>query len=164
MTGHRRESFGKPFERFCLALKDIVRSHPDAVLVYPVHLNPSVQGAVHAILGSEDRIHLIDPIDYLAFVHLLDRCFLVITDSGGVQEEAPSFGKPVLVTREVTERPEAVEAGLARLVGTSREAILAEASRLLSDPAAHAEMSRAANPYGDGRASERIVRILRESG
>lgn len=160
VTGHRRESFGKPFEQFCLALRDIVHSHADTVLVYPVHLNPNVQSPVNKILGGQDRIHLIQPVEYLSFVYLLDRSFLIITDSGGIQEEAPSLHKPVLVTRQVTERPEVVEMGLAGLVGTSREKIVSEASRLLTDPQAYARMTQGENPYGDGHAAERIVGIL----
>ena len=160
VTGHRRESFGRPFEAFCLALRDIVAAHRDTVVVYPVHLNPNVQRPVRAILSGQERIHLIEPLEYLPFVALMDRCHLIITDSGGIQEEAPSLHKPVLVTRAVTERPEAMEAGLAILVGTSRERIVREASRLLEDDAAYAEMARGENPYGDGRASRRIVDIL----
>ena len=160
VTGHRRESFGKPFEEFCLALREIVRTHEDTVLVYPVHLNPNVQKPVREILGGQERIHLIEPIEYLPFVYLMDRSHLIITDSGGIQEEAPSLGKPVLVTRQVTERPEAVEAGLARLVGTNREKIVAEASHLLTDAEAYAEMSRGENPYGDGTAGRQIADIL----
>jgi len=161
VTGHRRESFGKPFEDFCGALRDIVRANGDVALVYPVHLNPNVQKPVYGILGKEDRIHLIAPIEYLPFVHLMDRSYLIITDSGGIQEEAPSLGKPVLVTRTVTERPEAMQANLAKLVGTQRERIVAEAQRLLSDREAYRVMSSGENPYGDGKASERILEILR---
>lgn len=160
VTGHRRESFGKPFEEFCMALRQLVEDHGDTVLVYPVHLNPNVQKPVKEILGNRDRIHLIDPVEYLPFVYLMDHSYLIITDSGGIQEEAPSLHKPVLVTRAVTERPEAVEAGLAMLVGTSREKIITEASRLLSDSKAYARMSHGSNPYGDGKASERIVDTL----
>lgn len=160
VTGHRRESFGKPFEEFCRALLDIVRVHENVVVVYPVHLNPNVQKPVRKILGSEKRIHLIEPIEYLPFVHLMNRSHLIITDSGGIQEEAPSFGKPVLVTRGVTERPEAIQAGLAKLVGTDRDTIVAEASRLLTDPSAYAGMTSSENPYGDGMAAGRIVDIL----
>ena len=160
VTGHRRESFGKSFEEFCQALRQIVHDHKDTVLVYPVHLNPNVQKPVHDILGKLDRIHLISPVEYLQFVYLMDRSYLIITDSGGIQEEAPSLHKPVLVTREVTERPEAVDAGLAKLVGTSKERITTEASRLLTDPDAYTSMSHGGNPYGDGRASEKIVEIL----
>ena len=163
VTGHRRESFGKPFEEFCLALRDIVGAHPDTVLVYPVHLNPNVQKPVHAILGGQERIHLIRPIEYVPFVYLMDRSHLIITDSGGVQEEAPSLGKPVLVTREVTERPEAVQAGLAQLVGTDRRVIVEATNRLLTDPKAYAAMARGENPYGDGRAAQRIVDILSDT-
>jgi UDP-N-acetylglucosamine 2-epimerase len=160
VTGHRRESFGKSFEEFCQALRQIVQDYEDTVLVYPVHLNPNVQKPVYEILGKQERIHLISPVEYLQFIYLMDRSYLIITDSGGIQEEAPSLHKPVLVTRDVTERPEAVDAGLAKLVGTSKERITTEASRLLSDPDAYASMSRGGNPYGDGRASERIVEIL----
>jgi len=162
VTGHRRESFGQPFEEFCLALRDIVERHPDTVLVYPVHLNPNVQRPVHAILAGRDRVHLIRPIEYLPFVYLMDRSTLIITDSGGIQEEAPSLGKPVLVTREVTERPEAMEAGLAKLVGTNRRKLVEEASRLLEDREAYARMARGEkdNPYGDGQASKRILQHL----
>lgn len=160
VTGHRRESFGKPFEEFCLALREVVATHPDTMIVYPVHLNPNVQKPVRELLSGEERILLIEPIEYLPFVYLMDRADLIITDSGGVQEEAPSFGKPVLVTRTVTERPEAVQAGLAKLVGTSREAIVQEASRLLTDDDAYAAMARGENPYGDGTASRKIVEIL----
>lgn len=163
VTGHRRESFGEPFVQFCLALRDIVRTMPDTALVYPVHLNPNVQRPVREALAGEDRIYLVPPLDYLPFVYLMDRCELIITDSGGIQEEAPSLHKPVLVTREVTERPEAVAAGQAKLVGTSRLRIAEEACRLLSDPEAYEAMTRGENPYGDGRASERIVCALRES-
>lgn len=160
VTGHRRESFGKAFAEFCQALRQIVQDHKDTILVYPVHLNPNVQEPVYSILGKLDRIHLISPVEYLQFVYLMDRSYLIITDSGGIQEEAPSLHKPVLVTREVTERPEAVEAGLAKLVGTSKERITTEASRLLTNPDAYTSMSHGDNPYGDGRASERIVEIL----
>lgn len=160
VTGHRRESFGKSFEEFCHALRQIVQDHQDTVLVYPVHLNPNVQEPVYGILGRVERIHLISPVEYLQFVYLMDRSYLIITDSGGIQEEAPTLHKPVLVTREVTERPEAVEAGLAKLVGTSKERITTEASLLLTNPDAYTSMSHGDNPYGDGRASERIVEIL----
>jgi len=166
LTGHRRESFGKPFEDMCNALVDIVKAKPDVEIVYPVHLNPNVQAPVKAILAAapEDlrsRIHLIDPIEYLPFVYLMKRCTFIVTDSGGVQEEAPSLGKPCLVTRNDTERPEAVEAGTAKLIGTHRERIVSESMRLLDDAAHYRSMSRAHNPYGDGNATERIVDILR---
>ncbi len=161
VTGHRRESFGKPFEELCLALREIVRMHPDTVIVYPVHLNPNVQRPVRRILGGEQRVHLVQPLEYLPFVYLMDRSCLIITDSGGIQEEAPSLGKPVLVTRRLTERPEAVAAGLARLVGTSREKIVTETCRLLSARDTCDRISNGPNPYGDGLASDRIVRVLR---
>lgn len=165
VTGHRRESFGEAFREMCHALVELVSRRPDVQLVYPVHLNPNVQEPVHAILGSAPpdaraRIHLIAPVDYAPFVYLMDKSTFIVTDSGGVQEEAPSLGKPVLVTRNDTERPEAVDAGTARIVGTSRKRIVAEALRLLEDPRAFERMSRAHNPYGDGHASERIVAAL----
>jgi UDP-N-acetylglucosamine 2-epimerase (non-hydrolysing) len=161
VTGHRRESFGKPFEQFCLALRDIVRAHEDVVLVYPVHMNPNVKLPVHQILGGDDRVHLIEPVEYLSFLWLMDNSYFIITDSGGIQEEAPTLGKPVLVTRGATERPEAMQAGLAKLVGTSRQTIVAEANKLLTDREAYARMASGDNPYGDGQASLRIVDILR---
>ncbi|MBX3210044.1 MAG: UDP-N-acetylglucosamine 2-epimerase (non-hydrolyzing) [Labilithrix sp.] len=165
ITGHRRESFGKPFEDMCNAFVDIVRARPEAEIVYPVHLNPNVQAPVKAILAAapeelRGRIHLIDPIEYLPFVYLMKRCHFIVTDSGGVQEEAPSLAKPCLVTRNDTERPEAVEAGTAKLIGTQRERIVTESLRLLDDEAHYRSMSRAHNPYGDGKANDRIVRIL----
>jgi UDP-N-acetylglucosamine 2-epimerase (non-hydrolysing) len=162
VTGHRRENFGEGFQNICKALADIAAEHPDVEILYPVHLNPNVRQPVAEILAARrlDNVHLIDPVDYLPFVHLMDRAFLIITDSGGVQEEAPSLGKPVLVMRDTTERPEAVEAGTVRLVGTSREAIVRETRHLLQDEAAYARMSRAHNPYGDGRAVARIVESI----
>lgn len=160
VTGHRRESFGAPLRELCAGLREIARRHPDVAVVYPVHLNPNVLGPVNESLGGEERIHLLPPLDYLTFVSLLERATLIVTDSGGIQEEAPTLHKPVLVTRQSTERPEAVERGLARLVGTSRERLVAEASRLLEDPAAYAAMSSGSNPYGDGRAAERIADVL----
>jgi UDP-N-acetylglucosamine 2-epimerase (non-hydrolysing) len=166
ITGHRRESFGKPFEDVCNAFVDIVRARPDVEILYPVHLNPNVQAPVKAILAAappdlRGRIHLIEPIEYLPFVYLMKRCHFIITDSGGVQEEAPSLAKPCLVTRNDTERPEAVEAGTAKLIGTGRERIVSESLRLLDDRAHYTSMSRAHNPYGDGKANERIVQILK---
>jgi UDP-N-acetylglucosamine 2-epimerase (non-hydrolysing) len=163
VTGHRRESFGEPFRELCLALRDIVELHRDVAIVYPVHLNPNVQRPVREILGDVERIHLIPPLEYLPFVSLLERSTLIVTDSGGIQEEAPTLRKPVLVMRRATERPEAVELGLAKLVGTSRQAIVNEASRLLRDPSAYAEMITDSNPYGDGRAAERIADVLEQS-
>ena len=161
VTGHRRESFGEPFRQFCLALRDIVRQHADTAVVYPVHLNPNVRKPVGEILRGQDRIHLIEPLEYLPFVHLMDRSHIIITDSGGIQEEAPSLGKPVLVTRTVTERPEAVRSGLAKLVGTDRDTIVQSAAELLTDADVYQRMSHGENPYGDGNASRRIVEVLR---
>lgn len=160
VTAHRRESFGPGVESICRAVVRIVRAVPDVEVVYPVHLNPNVDGPVRRILGSEPRIRLLPPVDYLSFVALLDACRLVLTDSGGVQEEAPTFGKPILVMREVTERPEGVAAGVAKLVGTDEERIAAEAIRLLEDEAAWRAMATGANPYGDGTAARRIARRL----
>ncbi len=163
VTGHRRENFGQGFEDICRALADISRRE-DVQIVYPVHLNPNVREPVNRLLGDNGRIHLIAPQDYLPFVYLMNRAHLVITDSGGIQEEAPSLGKPVLVMREVTERPEAVDAGTVKLVGTDRAAIAGETARLLDDGETHARMSRAHNPYGDGKASERIVAEIIKRG
>lgn len=156
VTGHRRENFGPGFERICQALATL-SEREDVQIVYPVHLNPNVREPVARILGNRPSVHLIEPADYLGFVYLMSRCHLIITDSGGVQEEAPSLGKPVLVMRDVTERPEAVEAGTVTLVGTDGGKILDRANRLLDDAEEYANMSRAHNPYGDGRASQRIV-------
>jgi UDP-N-acetylglucosamine 2-epimerase (non-hydrolysing) len=162
VTGHRRENFGQGFLEICQALVDLARAYPEAAFVYPVHLNPRVQEPVAAILRTADaaNIFLIEPQEYAAFVHLLDRCTLVLTDSGGVQEEAPSLGKPVVVMRETTERPEAMEAGTACLAGNSRQRIVAAVSRLLDDPDLYQAMSQAVNPYGDGRAARRIAMIV----
>lgn len=160
VTSHRRESFGKDQESMCLALKDLVNLHPDIRVIYPVHLNPNVQNTVNALLAGIDRIHLTEPLDYITFVSLLRRCFLVLTDSGGVQEEAPTFSKPVLVMRKVTERPEASQFGMAKIIGMSRERIVREAGRLLTDAEAYQEMSEGENPYGDGKASERIAEAI----
>lgn len=156
VTGHRRENFGAGFERICHALRRL-SEREDVEIVYPMHLNPNVQEPVRRVLGAAPRVHLIEPLDYLPFVYLMDRAYLIITDSGGVQEEAPSLGKPVLVMRDTTERPEAVDAGTARLVGTDEAAIVCEASLLLDDAAAYEAMSRAHNPYGDGNAAARIA-------
>mgnify|MGYP002336005592 CR=1 FL=1 len=157
VTGHRRESFGSGFERICQALAQVAACFPQVDIVYPVHLNPSVQEPVNRLLADIENIHLIEPQDYLPFVHLMDKAHLVLTDSGGVQEEAPSLGKPVLVMRDTTERPEAVTAGTVKLVGTDVDAIVGEITRLLTDDAEYSRMSFAHNPYGDGAASERIV-------
>jgi len=159
VTGHRRENFGDGFDNICHALRDISEGST-AQIVYPVHLNPNVQGPVRRILGETDRVHLIAPQDYLPFVWLMRRAHLVITDSGGVQEEAPSLGTPVLVMRDTTERPEAVAAGTVRLVGTDRARIRDAALTLLHDAAAHRAMARAMNPYGDGQAAARIAATL----
>lgn len=159
VTGHRRESFGEGFLNLCRALRRLA-DRGDVQVIYPVHLNPNVQRPVYEHLGEHTAVRLLEPLDYLPFVWLLDQSTLIITDSGGIQEEAPSLGKPVLVTRETTERPEAVEAGTVRLVGTDPARIVAEAARLLDDPQAYAAMARAHNPYGDGRAATRIVEEL----
>lgn len=165
VTAHRRESLGAPLERICAALRELAdASRGRWRLVYPVHPNPQVQGPVYRALDGVEGITLLPPLDYMALINLLKRARLVLTDSGGIQEEAPAFGAPTLVLRETTERPEGVAAGVARLVGTDRERIVAEALRLLTDDDAHAAMARAANPYGDGRASERIVGALVDEG
>ncbi len=160
ITGHRRESFGDGFERICTAIRMLADARPGAHFVYPVHLNPNVQEPVRRHLSGCANIHLLRPLDYAPFVRLMDRSTVILTDSGGIQEEAPSLGRPVLVMRDVTERPEGVAAGTVRLVGTSVETIVAETGRLLDDPAAWAEMHQAHNPYGDGHASRRIVDFL----
>lgn len=162
VTAHRRESFGQPLRNICLALHDIAMSRQDVQIVYPVHLNPNVQQPVNELLFGIPNVTLLPPLDYFSLVHLLKHSYLVLTDSGGLQEEAPSLGKPVLVLRSVTERPEAVEAGTARMVGTDREAIALETYRLLDDANAYAAMARAVNPFGDGHAAERIVDALLE--
>tara|TARA_R110002126_G_scaffold291749_1_gene456672 strand:- start:13433 stop:14521 length:1089 start_codon:yes stop_codon:yes gene_type:complete len=160
VTGHRRESFGEGFERICEALQRTVDSHEDVEIVYPVHLNPNVQEPVNRLLGHKDRVHLIEPLDYLPFVWLMNRAYLILTDSGGIQEEAPSLGKPVLVMRETTERPEAVDAGTVLLVGTNVDKIVSALGELLENSVAYRRMSRAHNPYGDGKACARIVDAL----
>ncbi|GAA0339972.1 UDP-N-acetylglucosamine 2-epimerase (non-hydrolyzing) VpsA [Bowmanella denitrificans] len=163
VTGHRRESFGGGFERICQALLDTAKAHPDCQIIYPVHLNPNVQEPVNRLLKGVDNIHLIEPLEYLPFVYLMDKAYLILTDSGGIQEEAPSLGKPVLVMRDTTERPEAVEAGTVRLVGTDSQVIKLALSELLNDNQAYQQMSRAHNPYGDGKACERILSVLADS-
>lgn len=160
VTGHRRENFGAGFESICSALREIA-SREDVEVVYPVHLNPNVQEPVRRILSKAPNVHLIDPLDYLPFVYLMDRSTLLITDSGGVQEEAPSLGKPVLVMRNTTERPEAIKAGTVRLVGTDTAAIVEGTCHLLDDCASYEAMARAHNPYGDGQAAARIRDILK---
>ncbi|MFJ5510328.1 non-hydrolyzing UDP-N-acetylglucosamine 2-epimerase [Pectobacterium jejuense] len=161
VTGHRRESFGGGFERICSALADIARRHPEVQIVYPVHLNPNVSEPVNRILSGIDNVMLIAPQDYLPFVYLMNRSYMILTDSGGIQEEAPSLGKPVLVMRDTTERPEAVEAGTVKLVGTEVTRIVDAVSMLLTDEEAYQAMSRAHNPYGDGQACQRIVDALK---
>lgn len=160
VTAHRRESFGKPFENICLALKEISRRNSDVEMVYPVHLNPNVKNVVYKILSQKERIHLIPPLEYCELVHLLNNSYLILTDSGGIQEEAPALGKPVLVLRKETERPEGVEAGVAKLVGTNVKRIIRETELLLRNEEEYLKMAKAISPYGDGRAAERIVKIL----
>lgn len=160
VTAHRRESFGEPLRRICAALRLIVTEHPDLSVIYPVHPNPNVRAVVETELGGYERIRLIAPTTYAQFLALMRASFAILTDSGGIQEEAPSLGKPVLVLREATERPEAVEAGAARLVGTRQETIVAAVRALLDDPTEYARFTRAVNPFGDGWASERIARAI----
>ncbi len=160
VTVHRRESFGAPLVEIFSALRRLAGSFPEVDWIYPVHRNPNVQGPAHEILGGLPNLHLHEPFDYRELVRRLMRCRFALTDSGGIQEEAPTFGKPVLVLREATERPEGIEAGVARLVGADRDTIFAEASRLLTSEAAYLAMARAGNPYGDGHAGERIAAIL----
>jgi len=160
VTGHRRESFGDGFERICEALKKISNEHDDCQVVYPVHLNPNVQEPVNRLLADCGNVHLIPPQDYLPFVYLMSHSYLILTDSGGIQEEAPSLGKPVLVMRDTTERPEAVDAGTVKLVGTDVDLIVNEVRNLLLNETTYADMSRAHNPYGDGQACERILDFL----
>jgi len=161
ITGHRRENFGDGFLQICAAIRDLALCYTDVHFVYPVHLNPNVRQPVNALLSDLANVHLIEPLEYEPFVYLLKHAHLVLTDSGGIQEEAPSLGKPVLVMREVTERPEAVEAGTVELVGANQARIVDGVSRLLADNAHYRRMSRAHNPYGDGQACQRIVDVLR---
>lgn len=163
VTGHRRESFGRGFEQICHALAEIAANNPDVQIVYPVHLNPNVSEPVKRILGHVENVMLIEPQDYLPFVWLMNRAWLILTDSGGIQEEAPSLGKPVLVMRDMTERPEAVSAGTVCLVGTDSQRIVNEVTRLLQDESAYQAMSRAHNPYGDGQACHRILSALKNN-
>ncbi|MEL4016712.1 non-hydrolyzing UDP-N-acetylglucosamine 2-epimerase [Dryocola clanedunensis] len=163
VTGHRRESFGDGFERICLALAEIAKENSDVQIVYPVHLNPNVSEPVERILGKVDNIVLIKPQEYLPFVYLMNHAYLILTDSGGIQEEAPSLGKPVLVMRDTTERPEAVKAGTVRLVGTDPSVIVREVTRLLRDENEYQVMSRAHNPYGNGSACEHILAALKKN-
>jgi UDP-N-acetylglucosamine 2-epimerase (non-hydrolysing) len=164
VTAHRRENFGAPLERICAALEIIARRYADRIhLVYPVHMNPNVERPVRNLLGRVENISLLPPLDYLPMVHLMKRCDLVLTDSGGLQEEAPGLGKPVLVLREVTERPEGVQAGTVKLVGSDTDRIVTETARLLDDRSEYERMAKAVNPYGDGHAAERIAKILEEA-
>lgn len=160
VTGHRRESFGDGFERICQALMEVAQQHPEVDIVYPVHLNPNVREPVNRLLNGIGNIYLIAPLDYLPFVHMMTRAHIILTDSGGIQEEAPSLGKPVLVMRDTTERPEAVSAGTVKLVGTNTADIVRELNRLLIDTSAYRDMSYAHNPYGDGNACQRILEAL----
>ena len=162
ITGHRRENFGDGFRHICEAIRDLARRYPMVDFVYPMHLNPNVRQAVNEIFPehSKDNLFFIEPLDYLHFVYMMDLSYLILTDSGGVQEEAPTLGKPVLVMRDTTERPEAVDAGTVKLVGTDYDKIVSEASRLLNDRDAYRQMSQAINPYGDGKACKRICDIL----
>jgi len=162
MTAHRRENWGEPLRSICRAARSILARNPDCRLVFPVHRNPIVREIVYPELDGLDRVALIEPPDYVPFVHLMKASYLILTDSGGVQEEAPSLGKPVLVLRKTTERPEGIDAGSARLIGADEDRIVAEAERLLKDEAAYNEMARVANPYGDGHAAQRIWAIVRE--
>ena len=161
ITGHRRENFGDGFLQICEAIRDLALTYQEIHFVYPVHFNPNVRGPVGDLLTGIDNVHLIEPLDYEPFVHLLTHCHLVLTDSGGIQEEAPSLGKPVLVMRETTERPEAVDAGTVRLVGASKTRIVEGVAALIENADLYARMSRSHNPYGDGAASRRIVDVLR---
>jgi len=160
VTGHRRESFGGGFERICEALAIIAKKYSDVQIIYPVHLNPNVREPVNRILKGINNIHLVEPLDYLPFVYLMNRAHIILTDSGGIQEEAPSLGKPVLVMRDTTERPEAVDAGTVKLVGTKVDKIVTGLTVLLSDQDAYKQMSVAHNPYGDGKACQRIISSL----
>lgn len=161
VTGHRRENFGEGFLNICNALKQIAERNQDVDIVYPVHLNPNVRNPVSKILAGIKNIYLIEPLGYEAFIYLMDQCYMVLTDSGGIQEEAPSLGKPVLVMRSDTERPEAIEAGTVKLVGTDKDSIVRETQILLEEKAEYDKMARAVNPYGDGKACQRIIDILR---
>ena len=159
-TAHRRESFGKPLKEICEALKAIVKEHRDVHIIYPVHLNPNVSGTVYSLLSDQERVHLTPPLNYKDLCYLMGRSYLILTDSGGIQEEAPSLRKPVLVMRQTTERPEAIDAGVAKLVGTTRESIINSVEELLGDSKEYRGMASQTNPFGDGKASERIVNIL----
>lgn len=163
LTSHRRENIGKPMENIFSAISDIVKKYEDVEVVFPMHLNPKVRDVAYKVFGDNSRIHLIEPLDYEPFTNLMAKCHIIVTDSGGLQEEAPTLGKPVLVVREETERPEGVEAGTAKLVGTSYDSLYKNLDLLLSNEAEYDKMAKAVNPYGDGKASERIVEILLEN-
>lgn len=162
LTAHRRENFGEPMRNIFEACRDLIKQNSDVELIYPVHPNPNVRTTAHEILGNVPRVHLIEPLDYRLFVQLMNKCYFILSDSGGIQEEAPSLGKPVLVLRRTTERPEAIEAGTAKLVGTTKQTIVAEAQKLLSDRKEYQAMAGRANPYGDGQSARRIVNIIAE--
>ena len=162
ITAHRRENLGKPMENMFRAIRRVMDEHPDTKAIYPIHMNPVVRETANLILGDDERIHIIEPLDVLDFHNFLARSYLILTDSGGIQEEAPSLGIPVLVMRDTTERPEGIKAGTLKLVGTEEETIYQEFSRLLSDAEAYELMSYASNPYGDGHACERIANILED--
>lgn len=162
LTSHRRENFGKPMENIFSACRQLVESNNDVELIYPVHPNPNVRKTANEILSNVSRIHLIEPMEYRPFVQLMNKCYLILTDSGGVQEEAPSLGKPVLVLRKTTERPEAIESGTAKLVGTEKQFIYETAQKLLSDRNEYLSMANKVNPYGDGKAAQRIVDIIQK--
>ena len=162
ITGHRRENFGEGFINICKAIKELALKYHDINFIYPVHLNPNVRKPVNEILSDAGNVYLMEPLDYLPFVYLMSESYLILTDSGGIQEEAPSLGKPVLVMRDTTERPEAVEAGTVKLVGTNKEKIIGEVSKLIEDKNEYDKMSKANNPYGDGKASKKIIKFLRK--
>ncbi|MEN3010350.1 MAG: UDP-N-acetylglucosamine 2-epimerase (non-hydrolyzing), partial [Candidatus Bipolaricaulaceae bacterium] len=162
VTAHRRENFGKGLENICIALRRIVQEAPEVEIVYPVHLNPNVRAVVLRLLAGIERVHLLDPLDYVAFVHLMARSYLILTDSGGIQEEAPTLKKPVLVLRNTTERPEVLEVGAARLVGTDPQKIVEETLRLLRNQKDYERMASAGNPFGDGQAAKRTVKSVVE--
>ena len=160
LTAHRRENLGEPMYHMFRAIRRIVDEHPDVKVIYPIHMNPTVRKAASDVLGDDDRIRIIEPLDVLDFHNFMACSYLILTDSGGIQEEAPSLGKPVLVMRDTTERPEGIAAGTLKLVGTDEEIIYAEFKKLLEDPTAYEAMSKASNPYGDGHACERIADVL----
>ena len=167
ITGHRRENFGDGFVSMCRAIKTLSEKYPDVDFVYPMHLNPNVRRPIHEVFGEDlaglENMFFIEPLEYLSFVYLMEKSAIVLTDSGGIQEEAPGLGKPVLVMRDTTERPEALDAGTVKLVGTDYEKIISEVSRLIDDEDHYDVMSKAINPYGDGHACERIADVLRSS-